>query len=196
MQSDFERCLANVIVSEGGYSDDKHDPGGATMNGITQVEYDSWRSGQGLPVQWVEHLSTAERISIYKTEYWDRVHADDLPVGLDYCVFDEGVNSGVARALRALKAMDITQSPEEEIRHFNDIRLLFLKGLSAWKYFGNGWMARVQKVEDIALRMLAEFQESQIKTAQASAQAAIPNVSSMGSAGASLPTSPNTTPGE
>ena len=35
---------------------------------------------------------------IYKKSYWDRVKQDDeLPAGLDLCVFDFGVNAGTGR---------------------------------------------------------------------------------------------------
>src|SRR5208282_2077387 len=173
MQSDFERCLANVIVSEGGYSDDKHDPGGATMEGITQSEYTDWRRAHKLPTQWVRHISPAELSSIYKTEYWDKSRCDCLPAGLDYCVFDEAVNSGVARALRALKSMSPGREGVDEIRHFNDVRLAMLKTFSTWRYFGDGWSARIEKVERIAEIMLQEASDA--KTAQAHAQAVVPN---------------------
>ena len=35
MQTNFERCLSEVLQHEGGWADDPHDPGGATMRGIT-----------------------------------------------------------------------------------------------------------------------------------------------------------------
>jgi lysozyme family protein len=158
--SNFERCLANVIVSEGGYSDDVHDPGGATMNGITQAEYNSWRISHQLPLRWVRWLTEVERRDIYKTHYWDRVGGDSLPSGLDYCVFDEAVNSGVARALKALRSMDPDCPLEQEIIHFNTLRLDSLKGLSTWRYFGEGWKARVEKVERIALKMVTQKADS------------------------------------
>ena len=175
MQSDFERCLANVIVDEGGYSDDKHDPGGATMEGITQLKYNAWRRSHKMPIQWVHHISADELREIYKSEYWDKTQCDCLPVGLDYCVFDEAVNSGVARARKALASMSPNVTPELEIRHFNDVRLAFLKSLSTWRYFGDGWTSRIEKVEKIAEIMVEQAAEAQIKTAQAPAQAVVPN---------------------
>ena len=44
MASDnFERCLAITLKWEGGYSNHPDDPGGPTMRGIIQREYDAWR---------------------------------------------------------------------------------------------------------------------------------------------------------
>ena len=41
-------------------------------------------------------LASAQRI--YREHYWATMHCDELPAGLDYCVFDYAVNSGTARA--------------------------------------------------------------------------------------------------
>jgi lysozyme family protein len=148
--ADFERCLANVLVSEGGFSNDLHDPGGATMNGITQAEYNAWRKKNGLARRSVRYLTPDERRTIYKEEYWDRIKGDDLPPGLDYCVFDEAVNSGVGRALATLRHMPADIALEDEIDAFNDLRLEFLRGLYTYRYFGKGWEYRVEKVSTIA----------------------------------------------
>jgi hypothetical protein len=37
---EFEKCLPDTLVQEGGNSNDAHDPGGMTMMGIIQREYD------------------------------------------------------------------------------------------------------------------------------------------------------------
>ena len=44
----FEKCLPLVLVQEGGHSNDAHDPGGMTMYGIIQKEYDAKRRQWGL----------------------------------------------------------------------------------------------------------------------------------------------------
>ncbi len=43
----FERCLAITLKWEGGYSNHPDDPGGPTMRGIIQREYDAWRRKHG-----------------------------------------------------------------------------------------------------------------------------------------------------
>ena len=42
----FLACLPFTLKEEGGYSNDAHDPGGKTMEGIIQREYDRYRSSQ------------------------------------------------------------------------------------------------------------------------------------------------------
>ena len=46
----------------------------------------------------MKDLEFEDVMPIYKKNYWDRVKADELPAGLDLCVFDFGVNSGTGTA--------------------------------------------------------------------------------------------------
>lgn len=87
-----------------------------------------------------------------------------MPPGVDYSVFDYGINSGIARSgrvlrhilglssaqwhvdaevLEALKTHDAAQ-----VAHaINNERLTFLHGLRTWPHFGKGWGARVKSVD-------------------------------------------------
>ncbi len=175
MREDFERCLANVLVSEGGYSHDPHDPGGATMNGIVQTEYNAYRRARALRMRSVRFLTPDERTDIYRHEYWDAVQGDLLPAGLDYCVFDFGVNSGVSRALRYLHALEPGIEGEEAVDAYQDNRLSFLQGLHTWAYFGRGWATRVEKVRTISKLMIGQAAQKMLaatKPAAISAPAA------------------------
>ncbi|MGA7327480.1 MAG: glycosyl hydrolase 108 family protein [Rhodomicrobium sp.] len=155
MQVNFERSLANVLESEGGYSNDPHDPGGATMWGIIQSEYNLYRKSKGLQAKSVSLISTDECRAIYKSNYWDAVSGDLLPSGMDYCVFDFAVNSGVHRALSYLHGMDPDLSGPLEIDDYCNGRLAFLQRLHTWRFFGKGWSIRVEKVRKIAKEMMA-----------------------------------------
>ena len=44
-KDNFAACLAQVLLSEGGWSDHPADPGGATMKGITLATYRKYRPG-------------------------------------------------------------------------------------------------------------------------------------------------------
>ena len=44
MQSNYDQSLHWVLQHEGGFSDHKADPGGATNKGITQKTYDAYRA--------------------------------------------------------------------------------------------------------------------------------------------------------
>jgi lysozyme family protein len=168
MQQNFAAALALVLRDEGGYVDDPRDPGGATNMGITLRTLAAWR-GTTLPKSEVMNLTVAEAGKIYKARYWDAIRGDDLPVGLDYAVFDYAVNSGPGAAASALQRvlsvpMDgvigpvtlaaASKSPTTAILMLCANRLQFLEGLSTWGAFGNGWSARVSRVKAAALAMV------------------------------------------
>jgi lysozyme family protein len=59
-------------VQEGGYSNDAHDPGGMTMMGIIQQEYDLKRQQWGLPTPMgEEHLERRDTDHLLR-RYWCR----------------------------------------------------------------------------------------------------------------------------
>lgn len=168
MNSNFAPSLALVLQHEGGFVDDKYDPGGRTNKGITQAVYDDWRSGENLPKRDVKLLNDYEVGAIYKRRYWDAVKGDQLPFGVDYCVFDFAVNSGANRAARYLqRAMGLVEDgqigpltiaaaasepPGSLIEKVCVSRLNFLKQLKVFDRFGRGWTTRV---EDVATRAKA-----------------------------------------
>jgi len=173
--SSFDAALARVLAHEGGYSNHPADPGGVTLEGVTQTVYDEYRRSKGLPREallasmrgtsaWI-----AARNDIYRARYWDKLRCDALPAGLDYAVFDYGVNSGVARAAKALQRLvDVNvdgvlgpltlaavapHRPAALIAALCDERLAFLKSLKTWAVFGTGWSRRVADVRHDALAM-------------------------------------------
>ena len=170
MRDNFAPSLAHVLASESGYVNDPRDPGGATNRGITQRTYDLWRVDHGQATRPVSMIDPNEVEAIYKRQYWDAVRGDDLPAGVDYCVFDCAVNSGPGRAakllqqavgavpdgkigpqtLAAVKAAD----PRRVIAAFSAEREAYLQSLSTFAHFGNGWLHRVASVE-IAARGMA-----------------------------------------
>lgn len=171
MQDNFPAALALVLQSEGGFVNDPHDPGGATNKGVTQRVYDAYRRYMNLPVGSVKFITTAEVSSIYRRQYWDAIRGDDLPAGVDYATFDEAVNSGPLRAIGDLqRALGVKADGQiglvtlTALRNSNakatitimaSLRLGFLRKLSNWRYFGNGWSNRVAAVKAAALAMAA-----------------------------------------
>ncbi len=169
MRTSFDTALSAVLAHEGGFVDNPHDNGGVTNRGITQAVYDDWRHSHSLHSDPVKSISDAEVLAIYKTRYWDPIKGDDLPSGVDYAAFDFGVNSGTGRAVRYLqKAVGALQDgvigpntlavvsaapATVVIDTLCDLRLAYLKQLSNFVDFGNGWVARVGDVRAKALAM-------------------------------------------
>lgn len=165
----FEKALAHVLKSEGGFVNHPNDPGGMTNLGCTKAVWEEW-CGHPVTEKAMRSLTPADVAPLYKRKYWDKVKADSLPEGVDYCVFDTAINSGPGRAIKllqgvvgvdqdgdigpktlgAVKAFD----PKELIQDYSKRRLSFMMDLPAWQHFGKGWTNRVNDVEKLALQML------------------------------------------
>lgn len=174
--SNFDRIIAAVLKDEGGYSDHPSDPGGATKYGITQRTLATFRR-ENVTKADVKALTIDEAKAIYRKNYWNMIRGDDLPGGIDYTVFDYAVNSGPARAAKALqwaigfKGNDVdghigdqTLAATDQatdagqgktiVNAICDGRMAFLKGLTTWPTFGKGWTRRVDGVRKTSLGMV------------------------------------------
>lgn len=164
MQSNFERSLKLVLKHEGGFVNHPKDPGGATNKGITQSVYDNWRRARGLAPRSVRQIVMDEVRAIYKAEYWDRSACDSLPAGVDYCVFDFSVNSGVSRSVRMLQRVSgvgvdgiagpqtinkaNAMDPVHLITEICNRRFAWMQTLKTFAHFGRGWRRRVMGAQD------------------------------------------------
>ncbi|MGH6794450.1 MAG: glycosyl hydrolase 108 family protein [Methylocella sp.] len=155
--ANFQTCLAFTLKYEGGGSDDPRDPGGRTMEGVTQATYDAYCNRKGMALSSVYNITAAERDDIYRNEYWNLVNGDALRPGEDLCVFDFAVNSGPARALdvwRRIVPAGSSWPPASGVIHsICAYRLSFLHALQTWRYFAWGWGRRVAACEAMALQM-------------------------------------------
>jgi lysozyme family protein len=170
MKQNFEASLNHVLKHEGGWLDHPKDPGGATMKGVTLATYSSWL-GRPASKDELKNIPDDHLRKIYKTQYWDAVCGDDLPVGVDYAVFDMAVNSGPSRAARMLQAsvgavpdgkigpktlaIVKAQNAEALINTFQHNRQHFLEALPTFATFGKGWTRRVNEVGDVVRKQLA-----------------------------------------
>lgn len=173
MKANFQPALAAVLKHEGGYVNHPKDPGGETNKGVTKAVYDEYRDRNKLPRRSVKYLADDELQAIYRDGYWDKVRGDELPSGVDYCVFDFAVNSGPSRAIKYLQTavgakpdgvmgpMTVAAaglaSPRTTINAVCDGRMAFLRNLSTFGTFGKGWTSRVSGVRAMALGMTSTF---------------------------------------
>lgn len=177
----FRACLPLVLAQECPYPDDwsnprnfcdtAHDPGGATMCGITEREYAVYRKSRGLPAQDVRRITAAEGEDIYDGSYW-LPDCPTLPVGLDLCVFDANVNQGPVQGTRILQfvlgvdmdgawgrrtdtAVSAIKDVPAAIEAFAARRRQVYRATRGFPYFGAGWLRRAAAIGAAALRMAA-----------------------------------------
>ena len=169
MQSNYQKCLETILHHEGGYVNHPKDPGGETNLGVTKRVYEEWGGTKDM-----KDLTVEDVAPIYKKNYWDRVKGDDLPSGLDLCVFDFGVNAGTGRSAKYLQTLIGTVADggigpntlakldayigehgvEHTIKEFQKARQDYYEQLSTFETFGRGWTRRVDETTELALSMI------------------------------------------
>ena len=162
MKHNWGTAIKHVLKYEGGYVNHPDDPGGMTNLGVTKRVWEDW-SGKPATEADMRALTVDMVAPLYKKRYWDAVRGDDLPSGVDLCVFDCAVNAGVWRASRFLQQAvgvvadgaigpktlaAVTAMPADEIiEKFCDLREAHYKSLSTFATFGKGWTNRLNAVE-------------------------------------------------
>jgi lysozyme family protein len=162
MKHNWDEALKHILRYEGGYVNHPDDPGGMTNLGVTKRVWEEWI---GRPATEADMRAlTPEKVSpLYKKRYWDAVRGDDLPSGVDLCVFDCAVNAGVGRASKFLQqAVGVTadgqigpktveattaKSADEVVERFCKLRETHYKSLPTFATFGKGWMNRLASIE-------------------------------------------------
>ena len=109
---DFHRCIDRILAEEGGLSNHPHDPGGLTNYGISQRSY---------PQLDIAALTLDDAKALYHRDYWQPLHGDSLPSGLDLLMLDCAINQGVTTAIKLL----------QQALHIKDDGLLGPKTLTA-----------------------------------------------------------------
>ncbi len=171
MKNNFERCFKEVLKHEGGFSNHKLDPGGITNLGVTKKTWDEW-TGKDNSIEDMKALTPELVKPLYENRYWDACKCDQLPSGVDYCVFDTAVNSGKVRAIKFLQSVvgavpdgaigPVTIASANErgsnltINQFCDKREAFWRSLGTFETFGKGWLRRGEEVRAKALGMANE----------------------------------------
>ena len=162
MKENFSEALAHVLKYEGGYVNHPADPGGMTNLGVTKRVWEEW-TGSPTTEQEMRSLTPDMVAPLYKKRYWDAVRGDDLPSGVDLCVFDCAVNAGVGRASKFLQrvvgvaqdgqigpatlAAVAKKEPVTIIDEFCHYREQHYRSLDTFAMFGKGWMRRLDSVE-------------------------------------------------
>lgn len=159
----FDRCLGIVLRSEGGYSNNSSDPGGATNKGITQKVYNTYRESKSLPIQSVKLITDDEVYDIYFNNYWKPSNLEILDdANLILQILDMCINSGVRTSIKILQrligvtddgkigpktARAISEYVGDIVTDFMNKRKLFytllVRAKPELKIFLKGWTNRV-----------------------------------------------------
>ena len=168
MNKNYDKFLETILHHEGGYVNHPEDPGGETNLGVTKRVYQEWGGTKDM-----KDLTFDDVAPIYKKNYWDKMKCDDLPSGLDLCVFDFGVNAGPGRAAKYLQTLIGTVADggigpntlaklkeytdktgvKETITNYQNERQSYYEKLSTFKTFGRGWTRRVEETTKLALEL-------------------------------------------
>jgi len=169
MKVNYDKCLETILHHEGGYVNHPKDPGGETNLGVTKRVYQEHGGTKDMKDLLVEDVAP-----IYKKGYWDKMKGDDLPGGLDLCVFDFGVNAGPGRAAKFLQQMIGTtvdggigpntlakleeyireNGEHEAVNKYQEMRQKYYENLSTFATFGKGWTRRVEETTKLALDII------------------------------------------
>ena len=168
-QGNWIKSLEAILHHEGGYVNHPKDPGGETNLGVTKRVYEDFGGTKDM-----KDLTREDVEPIYKKNYWDRVKGDQLPAGLDLCVFDFGVNAGPGRAAKylqtligtvadggigpnTLKTLDAyvnEHGVKSTIENYQTARQKYYESLSTFDTFGKGWTRRVTETTELAVSMI------------------------------------------
>jgi lysozyme family protein len=146
----YDEAFDRLIGHEGGYVNDPKDPGGETNWGISKRAY---------PQLDIRALTRDDARRIYRADFWDRVHGDEMYDGVAFQTFDFAVNSGIETAVRYLqracgvaddghwgpvsRAAVAARTETDVIMLLNAERLDYMTRLSNWPDASRGWARRI-----------------------------------------------------
>lgn len=170
--------MALVLQHEGGYSNDRRDPGNWTGGKVGKGKLLGTKYGiaaNSFPTLDIANITKAQAVEIYRRQYATPIRFDELPAGVDYAVLDIAINSGGRRAGLILQGAlaglgqrvkvdgsigDATVqavsgvAPTALIDAISDARLAYMRTLSNWPTYKKGWTRRVAEVRQISKGML------------------------------------------
>ncbi|MDO6646395.1 glycoside hydrolase family 108 protein [Acinetobacter guillouiae] len=158
----FEKAFARLIGHEGGYSNDRNDPGNWTGGKVGKGVLKGTKYGiaaNTYPNLDIKNLTLEQAKAIYKKDWWDKLGAEQLHPAIVYQLWDFAVNAGKSRAVKelqqvtgviddgilgaktiaAVKALSVT----DVLILLTAERLRFYTSLTTWGTYGKGWTNRV-----------------------------------------------------
>lgn len=151
----FYKIIERTLSHEGGYLSPEAarrqgDPGGETQWGISKRSY---------PTVNIRALTRDQAIEIYRKDFWNVIHGEELHPAFAFQALDAAINSGIGNAVRwtqraagmaddghfgpATKAAVLATSPSDMVLLFNAERLEFMTKLTNWPINSKGWARRI-----------------------------------------------------
>lgn len=169
--SEFIReCLPIIISHEGGYVKRPSDPGGETKYGISKRAY---------PYVDIKNLTQAQAGKFYHKDYYLKSKIYLLPHHLQYLVLDYCINSGNPRAIKHLQEVIGSEADgllgkktvsklrgylkkewknetgdQKFLRKYRGKRIGFMAQTTIFWEYHKGWLKRINKCEEHALKIL------------------------------------------
>lgn len=168
----FEPFMKRLLGHEGGYSVDVDDPGNWTggkkgAGRLLGTKYGI--AANTFPNLDIKNLTWPQAVEIYRKQYAKPIRFDDLPHGVDIAILDYAINSGAAKAVKSaqaalgviqdgvvgVKTLEALQTASYArlVEQICDERLAFMRKLSTWPKYKNGWTRRVNDVRKAALAL-------------------------------------------
>lgn len=167
----FARCFAFTLGAEGGFTKIASDPGNWTGGTVGHGELRGTKYGisaAAYPGLDIENLSEQDAEDIYRRDYYEPLHGDQLSLPVALVLFDGAVNAGLRRAviwlqqatslladgvlgtqtLQAVNAANALVLAREMLVR----RIDFYARLPTWPDFGLGWSRRVIALADEILQ--------------------------------------------
>ena len=152
-----------------GYHVDAGDPGGGTNYGVTEG---TWADAchAGLVSGSLVNATRDALALVLRRMFWDAVHGDQLPTGVDLVVFDHGMVAGPGHAVRLLQAQvgvdadgaigPVTlaaiaaHDPSALAQAFTTAAEKYFASLDGAAMFGGGWKRRANDCQALALSLI------------------------------------------
>lgn len=158
----FDEAFTLLIGNEGGFQKDRADAGNWTGGkvGVGILRGTKYGiSAKSYPSEDIEALTLDRAKFIYRRDFWNPAHCDQVPEIVRFDLFDTAVHSGIVTGVKMLQraagvlddgvfgpktaAAVATYEPYRLLLHFNAERLDYLNDLSSWPSFGRGWTERI-----------------------------------------------------
>ncbi len=158
----FPIFINRLLSHEGGYSDDRRDPGNWTGGKVGAGDLKGTKFGiaaNTYPMLDIRNLTRVQAIAIYQRDFWERAQCNKLPAVVAFQLLDGAVNSGIPQAtrwlqraagtaddgmigpvtLKAIRGVDAN----DLVYVFNAERIEYMTRLKNWPVQGAGWMRRI-----------------------------------------------------